>query len=69
MRIAMINDTGEVYNVAAWDGSTPWLPHTPAQIVAGFKLVDISANPLISYGWTYDGNTFTPPSSPDLVVV
>lgn len=65
MRIAMITDTGLVYNVAFWDGVSVWTPHTPAMIAAGYKLIDTTVRPEISIGWAYDGTTFTaPPPAP-----
>lgn len=52
-RIAMIKD-GVVQNVALWDGVSPWDP-------AGFVLIDVTAQPDVAVGWTYDGINFLAP--------
>lgn len=52
-KIAMIR-AGVVVNTAVWDGESEWEP-------LGFVLVDITDDPEVSIGWTYDGADFSPP--------
>lgn len=51
MKYAQIID-GTVHNIIVWDGQT--------NIKMNGQLVEAGANP-IGIGYTYDGNTFTPP--------
>lgn len=57
-RIAMINSSGLVVNVALWDGVSPWDP-----VAAGLcaSIVDVSSNLSVSAGSTYANGVFTPP--------
>jgi hypothetical protein len=45
---------GVVENVIVWDGVAPY-PNSEA-------LVDLTANPQVGPGYTYNGTTFTPPA-------
>lgn len=50
-RMAMIKD-GMVYDIAVWDGVSPWNP--------GYLLVDVTDKPEVKIGDLYDGENFTP---------
>lgn len=49
-RIAMIK-AGVVMDIAIWNGSSTWTP-------TGYTLVDITSQPTVDIGWTYDGTNF-----------
>jgi hypothetical protein len=49
--------SGQVENIIRWDGQTPWSP--PACTIA----IVLQEDSPVSAGWTYDGTTFTPPST------
>lgn len=54
MEHAIIRD-GIVENICLWDGVTPWQPP------AGTSVVALNGR-MAGIGWTYDGQTFTPPA-------
>lgn len=51
-RIACI-ENGIVTNVALWDGETSWNPQG--------STVDVTDQPQVGSGYTYDGEDFTAP--------
>jgi hypothetical protein len=57
-KIAMILN-GSVYNIAAWDGLSVWLPGEQ------FTLVDVTDRPEIQIGWSFDGEFHPPVKSED----
>ena len=51
--IAMIQNN-VVQNIAIWDGISLWKPQN-------YILVDITNQPSVDIGWSYDGTSFSPP--------
>jgi len=51
-RIAMI-DSGAVFNVAIWNGTDDWKPNC--------KLVDVTDQPHVEIGYTYENGVFVKP--------
>ncbi len=50
--IATIN-SGVVTNISVWDGNQKWTPPT------GATCIDVTQNPYVGVGSTYDGVNFT----------
>ena len=50
MTVALITN-GVVVNIAIWDGISLWTPSCDS-------IVDITNNPDVQIGWTYDGTNF-----------
>jgi hypothetical protein len=46
---------GTVVNIAMWDGVSQWAPVCDS-------MVDITAQPQVAIGWTYDGTNFSSPN-------
>lgn len=57
-RMALIK-VGVVQNVAVWDGSSIWN-------TAGFTAIDVTNQPNVGPGWTYDGRDFSAPPTAEL---
>lgn len=53
-RMAMLQN-GVVENIAEWDGVAVWHPGLQ------YTLVDITSQPQVDIGWTYDGHQFSAP--------
>lgn len=56
---AIVDATGMVINVTAWDGESEW---TPPENTVAIKCGDSGAG----IGWTYNDGVFTPPPEPEI---
>lgn len=50
--------SGVVINIVSWDGVSPWTPDP------SYTVVDITSQPQVAIGWSYDGTNFTAPILP-----
>lgn len=60
MKTMALIQGGVVVNVALWDGSSTW--DTP-----GMTQVEITSQPTVGIGHTYNGSKFTAPAAPPFV--
>lgn len=54
-RYLELDANGVVINIIVWDGESPYSPE-------GYSLLLCSEHPNATYGWRYNGDTWTAPS-------